>query len=176
MIADIRLSVDFLQNIKVRKLKKRLGADGVLALIALWSYCAKNFPDGRLGEYSDDVEFIADWDGEDGALASALRELGFLDVCEDGTLELHDWTENNPYVADSRERGDTQRLNRLGGQNPTAARRPRFRTARRDEGAILCRPSYEKLRRGVFVSAKRKNRRAAVGRIGDDGRTVVRRK
>lgn len=125
MIADIRLSVDFLQNIKVRKLKKRLGADGVLALIALWSYCAKNFPDGRLGEYSDDVEFIADWDGEDGALASALRELGFLDVCEDGTLELHDWTENNPYVADSRERGDTQRLNRLGGQNPTAARAAR---------------------------------------------------
>ena len=41
MNTDIRLSTDFFGNVKVKKLKKRLGADGVLALIALWAYCAK---------------------------------------------------------------------------------------------------------------------------------------
>lgn len=126
MNTDIRLSTDFFANVKVKKLKKRLGADGVLALIALWAYCAKMYPDGELGKQADgDVELMADWEGEDGALESALIELGFLNVHDDGTLALHDWAENNPYVADSRARGDTQRLNRLGGQNPTAARAAR---------------------------------------------------
>ena len=126
MNTDIRLSTDFFGNVKVKKLKKRLGADGVLALIALWAYCAKMYPDGELGKQADgDVELMADWEGEDGALESALIELGFLDVHDDGTLALHDWAENNPYVADSRARGDTQRLNRLGGQNPTAAKAAR---------------------------------------------------
>lgn len=126
MNTDIRLSTDFFANVKVKKLKKRLGADGVLALIALWAYCAKMYPDGELGKQADgDVELMADWEGEDGALESALIELGFLDVHDDGTLALHDWAENNPYVADSRARGDTQRLNRLGGQNPTAAKAAR---------------------------------------------------
>lgn len=121
MNTDIRLSVDFLQNIKVRKLKKMLGADGVLALIALWTYCAKNHPNGELGKFSPDVELIAEWDGEEGAFVEALKSLRFLDENEDGSLALHDWVKNNPYAANSEERSEAGRLNRLKRENPDAA-------------------------------------------------------
>lgn len=123
MNTDIRLSVDFYGNVKVRKLKKALGADGVLSLIALWLYCAKNLPDGNLGKYSQDVELIADWDGDEGVFVETLLRLSFLDEEADGTLSLHDWLENNPYAALSGARSNEGRLNRLKRENPEAAQR-----------------------------------------------------
>ena len=123
MNTDIRLSVDFFRNIKVRKLKRALGAEGVLSLQALWLFCAENVPDGNLGKYSEDIEFIVEWDGEEGAFVSALLSLGFLDEEADGTFLVHDWSENNPYVAASEARADAGRLARLKRENPEAARR-----------------------------------------------------
>ena len=93
-----------------------------MSLQALWMFCAENVPDGQLGKYSSDVEFIVDWDGEEGAFTSALLDLGFLDREDDGTLSIHDWSENNPYVAASEARSDAGRLARLKRENPEAAK------------------------------------------------------
>ena len=122
MTTDIRLSTDFFRNIKIRKLKKQLGADGVLALQALWLWCAENLPSGSFGEkYSSDIEFIASWDGADGELLSALLELKLLNTEDDGTYSIHDWVENNPYAAAQEDRSAAGRLNRLKQVNPKAA-------------------------------------------------------
>lgn len=122
MNTDIRLSVGFFRNIKVRKLRKALGAEGVLSLQALWLFCAENAPDGKLGKYSDDIEFIVDWNGEESLFTATLLDLGFLDKEDDGTLSVHDWSGNNPYVAASEARSDAGRLARLKRENPEAAK------------------------------------------------------
>ena len=122
MNTDIRLSVGFFRNIKVRKLRKVLGAEGVLSLQALWLFCAENAPDGKLGKYSDDIEFIVDWNGEESLFTATLLDLGFLDKEDDGTLSVHDWSGNNPYVAASEARSDAGRLARLKRENPEAAK------------------------------------------------------
>lgn len=152
MNTDIRLSVDFLQNIKVRKLKKMLGADGVLALIALWTYCAKNHPNGELGKFSPDVELIAEWDGEEGAFVEALKSLRFLDENEDGSLALHDWEENNPYTAYSQERSDAGRLAKLKQDNPKAAK------YYMDQGRTgITKEEYNKAKYGVLEGEARRD-------------------
>lgn len=94
MNTDIRLSVDFFRNIKVRKLKRALGAEGVLSLQALWLFCAENTPDGNLGKYSGDIEFIVEWGGKEGAFVSTLLSLGFLDEGAGGTFSIHNWAQN----------------------------------------------------------------------------------
>lgn len=163
MNTDIRLSVDFLQNIKVRKLKKMLGADGVLALIALWTYCAKNHPNGELGKFSPDVELIAEWDGEEGAFVEALKSLRFLDENEDGSLALHDWEENNPYTAYSQERSDAGRLAKLKQDNPKAAK------YYMDQGRTgITKEEYNKAKYGVLEGEARRDDKLSQGDLAGD--------
>ncbi|MDE7064195.1 MAG: hypothetical protein K2O70_01835 [Desulfovibrionaceae bacterium] len=118
MNTDIRIAVDFFAHHKTRKLKKRIGSDGVLSLIQLWTYAAKIRPDGDLdGMSGEDIELAADWDGEDGAFAAALADVGFLE-CVDGRFVLHDWVENNPWAVGSDSRSDTSRLSRMSRSFP----------------------------------------------------------
>ena len=51
-----------------------------------------------------------------------------------GGLRLHDWAENNPWVAESRDRSDAARLSRLAQLAPSEAEafRGLLRTAARD--------------------------------------------
>ncbi len=113
MNTDIRISVDFFAHHKTRKLRKRIGADGVLSLIQLWTYAAKLRPDGDLdGMSEEDIELAADWSGEDGDFVKALADVGFLDFV-DGHYLLHDWIENNPWAGGSDARSDTSRFSRM---------------------------------------------------------------
>ncbi len=111
MNTDFRVAVDFFTHHKARKLKKRLGVAAVLSLLQLWAYAAKLRTDGNLSGMSvEDIELAAEWDGEEGAFASSLLDCGFLDRDDEGYL-LHDWAENNPWVAEEKARSEQARKN-----------------------------------------------------------------
>ena len=111
MNIDFRVAVDFFTHHKARKLKKRLGAAAVLSLLQLWAYAAKLRTDGNLSGMSvEDIELAAEWDGDEGAFSAALLDVGFLDQGEDG-YSLHDWAENNPWVAEEKARSEQARKN-----------------------------------------------------------------
>ncbi len=104
MNIDIRLSLEFFDHPKTKKLKKRLGLEGVMALIKLWAWTAGNRPGGVLtGLDVEAVELAADWDGEEGTFVSALLNLGLLDD-SDGTFAIHDWEDHQAYASKSEER------------------------------------------------------------------------
>jgi hypothetical protein len=96
---DCRISTDFLRHPKTRKLKRRLGTDGVFALLALWLFTSDAKSDGDLsGMSEEEVELAADWEGEPGALIHALTETRFLDGVT-GSYSIHNWAKRNPYAA-----------------------------------------------------------------------------
>lgn len=104
MNIDIRLSLDFFDHPKSKKLKKRLGLEGVMALLKLWAWTAGNRPGGMLaGLDAEAVELAADWDGEEGAFVSTLLDLRLLDDI-DGTFSIHDWEDHQAYASKSEER------------------------------------------------------------------------
>lgn len=104
MNIDIRLSLDFFDHPKSKKLKKRLGLEGVMALLKLWAWTARNRPGGMLtGLDVEAVELAADWDGEDGTFVSTLLDLRLLDDA-DGTFAIHDWEDHQAYASKSEER------------------------------------------------------------------------
>ena len=97
---DFRIHAFAFENLKIRKLRKRHGDDGLLALFTLWSYSAQHKPDGMLNVAdAEDVEMMSEWGGEGGALCRSLKECGLLDLSPDGTYSIHDWAEHNPFVA-----------------------------------------------------------------------------
>lgn len=115
---DIRLHTDFLNHPKTVKLKKRLGADGVLSLISLWLWCAGAKPDGKLdGLDVEDIEIAAGWTGENGKFFAELVSLAWIDETETG-YTLHAWTERNPWAAGAGHRSDKARMSALAQKYP----------------------------------------------------------
>ena len=120
MNTDYRIKIGFFRHHKTRKLERRLGEAGVMALLRLWEYAAEFRPDGELsGMNEEDIALAAGWHG-DGDFVSALIEIGWLDEGPD-CLSMHDWLEHNPWAADAEERSDKGRLSRLFRKNPGAA-------------------------------------------------------
>jgi hypothetical protein len=108
-VSDVRLAVTFRDHPKRRKLKRRLGSDGVLALIDLWSWAGANRPDGRLTSLdTEDIEAAAQWDGDEGALVAALVALRLLDETPEG-YALHDWDEHQTWAAGAEVRAESAR-------------------------------------------------------------------
>ena len=115
MNTDIRISVTFLQNPKIKKLERRVGLEGLKALLALWIWTAQNKPTGDLAGLDDEsVEMAADWAGDEGVFVQALKALRLLDG-EEGSYCIHDWVENNGWAANESDRADTSRFNRMKG-------------------------------------------------------------
>ena len=101
---DFRVSVDFFTHHKTKKLRRRLGDGAVLALLQLWAYAAKIRTDGSFaGMDAEDIELAAGWEGDPDVFTTTLITIGFLDG-EQGEYELHDWAENNPWVAEDEAR------------------------------------------------------------------------
>jgi hypothetical protein len=118
MNTDIRLSVEFTAHHKTLKLRRRLGADGVLALVTLWLWAAKHRPDGTLsGMDPEDIEIAAQWEGQPGRLVADLTDIGFLED-SDGSTRIHNWEWRNPWAAKSEERSAATRLSRLARVRP----------------------------------------------------------
>ena len=121
MNTDIRLSVNFWDHPKTLKLKRRLGGDGPLALLALWCWAGKNRPDGDLSRMDDeDIELAAMWDSaRAGELVPVLVALRWLDRTEAGYV-LHEWQEHNSWAAKSEDRSDRGRFAKLAKTDPAA--------------------------------------------------------
>lgn len=104
MNVDIRLRLDVFDHPKVKKLRRRLGAEAVEALLQLWLWAAVRRSSGRLkGLDAEDVELAARWNGAEGAFVRELCALRLLDE-EDGTFVIHDWVEHQGYASQAEER------------------------------------------------------------------------
>ena len=128
-MTDARLATGFPAHPKTKKLKKRLGPAGPWALICLFLWCRESRPTGDLSGMSDeDIELAADWDGEDGALVSALAAVKFLDG-QAGSYQVHDWAEHQPWSAgsdDRRQRAAWRALCKHHGRDGAAERMPEY--------------------------------------------------
>lgn len=92
MNSDIRLSVGFRGHRKIKRLKNRLGADGVLALINLWVGVAISQPTGILeGWDSEDIALESCWDRDAKEFVEVLVDLKLVDVDESGLFSMHNW-------------------------------------------------------------------------------------
>ena len=126
-VSDIRLSVDFFQHPKTIKLERRLGMEGIKALLSLWMWAAQNRPDGVLsGLDPEDIEIAAGWIRSDPAgsdqdldFVSTLVALRWLDEA-DGVYRLHEWEIHNPWAAGQQSRSNQARLGVLARRFPEA--------------------------------------------------------
>lgn len=142
MTTDIRLLVSFKDHRKRKRLAYKIGPEGVLALIDLWLTIAETRPEtGDLSGMSvEDIELDAGWCGEPGAFVAAAVESGWIDRHEDGTLALHGWAENQPYLATTARRQEHARTAALArwGRRTDADRAAKG--ARSMPGAALAMP------------------------------------
>ncbi len=98
---DIRLDQSFWDNIKILRLKKSAGAEGVLDLLKLWSWAADHKPSGDLsGMPDDEIENAARIAV---GMLSALRSACLVDGVE-GHRKIHDWQEHQPWVFHAKDR------------------------------------------------------------------------
>lgn len=111
-LEDFRIKTDFIANPKRKKLQRKLGADGVLALIDLWTNLTITSPKGFIGKTKEDIEVQSNWQGECGLLADTLLTDGtrFVDQKEDG-FYAHDWEINQPWVFNYDKRQEIAREN-----------------------------------------------------------------
>ena len=104
MNKDIRVAITFKDHRKRKKLQRRLGAEGVLALLDLWLNIANTNPDGNLkGCDEEDIALDANWTGDPQELVGALVELGFLDRTSEG-FQVHNWMEHNAFASQAEAR------------------------------------------------------------------------
>lgn len=120
-VDDIRLLVTFRDHPKRAKLRRRLGADGVLALVDLWLWVGANKPTGDLSGMSDeDIEIAAGWTGPAGALLAALRELRWMDG-QEGASRMHDWSDHQGWASGAVRRSEAARAAGLASAAQRAA-------------------------------------------------------
>lgn len=109
-VDDIRVTVAWRDHPKRQKLRRRLGAEGVLALMDLWLWAGANRPSGELTGMSDeDVEIAAQWQGDAGAFVGAAVALRLLDRSDAGALRLHDWDDHQIWASGATMRSEAGR-------------------------------------------------------------------
>ena len=106
MSKDIRISTTFIHHPKTIKLKTRLGTEGLVSLITLWSFAGEYRPKGSLHKMNaEDIAIASQWSGDPLLFVKTLEELGWVDR-KDDVLHIHDWEEHNGYAfyGDERKR------------------------------------------------------------------------
>lgn len=88
---------------KFKRLQRRLnesrrGIAGLLEL--LWIGVSRNCPEGDVGRFTnEEIAIMVDWEGDPDLLVNALVDCGWLDVCDENRLVVHDWLDHCPtYV------------------------------------------------------------------------------
>lgn len=126
-VEDIRIPLDFWEHRKTRKLIRRLGLEGVVALQRLWIYAARRRPDGFLANMTiEDIALEAKWDGDPDAFMTALLskpdEGGFIDLVE-GVYYLHEWHQHQPWAAGAEERSAIAKKGGIAKHNKALERK-----------------------------------------------------
>lgn len=88
--------------------------EAVGILECIWHFAAVNACDGGIGRHSNGL--IAYWIGYLGdadKLISGLVEAGFLDVCDESRLQVHDWFDHAPKYIKDRYRQRKARKSRV---------------------------------------------------------------
>lgn len=110
MNSDIRISISFFRHHKTKRVRRSIGESGVISLLQLFCYVGEHRPQGILqGMSVDDIADAAEWQGEAQEFVQALCNAGFLDRCEEGVYEVHDWEEHNPWATGAEERSEKAR-------------------------------------------------------------------
>lgn len=100
----MRLDVNFVDHVKVKRLIREAGYESFYGLVRLFSVATKMYCKGIFKDCTElDIEDFADWRGEEGKLIETLVKVGFLDKTDQG-YEIHEWKEHQPWVyhADAR--------------------------------------------------------------------------
>jgi len=112
---DIRLNTSAPSHPKVKKLKYllgELGDKGQRTWVWLLTFAGRERPGGVFdGMRDDDVELAGEWDGPPGKFIESALSVGLLDRRHDGTLELHDWSEHQPWASRADDRSLTASKN-----------------------------------------------------------------
>jgi len=99
-----------LGHVKFLRLKKFVGDCAAEVLLRLWSHCQQATHGQRLGDASpDDVELLCAWAGTPGLLYEALVRSKWLDVKENGRIEVHAWDEHNAQLRAAWKNGEVKR-------------------------------------------------------------------
>jgi hypothetical protein len=105
-------------------------------LTSFWLWALDNAPSGSLEGISNrNIARAAQWNKEPDTFVEAMKSAGFLDITEDGTLEIHDWYEYAGKLIDQRE-AEKQRSRR----RRAAAAADRRTTAGQSEGQPTDKP------------------------------------
>lgn len=102
----LNVDLDFLDHPKTRRLVGQLGHGAEVLVLRLWTYCGRYHPgDGALIDYdAQEIESLAGWTGDPGAMVQAMVKVGFLDQTHDGVV-IHDWKEHQGHIIAYRKRG-----------------------------------------------------------------------
>jgi len=116
---DIRVALGWPRHFKRRALQNELGAAGPLALIDLWCFAGEHRPDGVF-KSPEEVEIAVDWPRRlRGRFVAALIATGWLEP--DG-VTLHDWADEQPWIANRPARIAAARANGSSGGRAKAAK------------------------------------------------------
>lgn len=103
---DMRLSLDFVDHPKVRKLIRKAGYEGFFSLLKLFSMAGKIYQKGVLKDLeSEDIEALCEWHGEDGKFVDSMVEIRFLEKNEKW-YKIHDWEQHQPWIYHSEVRSE----------------------------------------------------------------------
>ena len=108
---DFRIQVGWRKHIKLRRLARRFGSDGLVGWMGLIEYATEHRPDGDLGAL--DLEELGMVCGMDTIrpngceeFGRALVELALVDLGGDGRCRVHGWEEWQPYASKAGDRKD----------------------------------------------------------------------
>lgn len=113
MNTDARVAITFRTHVKRKRLQRKLGHAGPLALLDLWLWAAEHRPTGDFtGLLKEEIAEAAGWPERraDRLIATLLEpDTRFLDQDAAGNLRLHDWERHNSYALRAPERSERAR-------------------------------------------------------------------
>ena len=115
MADDIRVRLGFFKHPKTKKLRRRLGGDGVECFMQLWCFCAET-PGRARGDLEglddEEIAMASGWEGDPDLFVRALVEVRYLDGAP-GMYRVHDFSEHQPFVSSGPDRSEAARANAL---------------------------------------------------------------
>lgn len=108
MNTDLRLSVHFFNDIKIKRLTAIHGDKGVTGLLKLWAFAATHRPSGLLTDISDDeVQFITEVPAPE--YLDNLIKLNLLERAAE-SLFIVNWEKHQTWVIGAEARSERARV------------------------------------------------------------------